>query len=277
MSGELVTVAPHPALAGSVLRYEGFDQGDDADFRFRALPCTFAPLILEFGGEWHLEDGRRPGGPPARLSSFAAGLGDGPVLIENRGRTRCLQIDLTPCGARRLFGMPMQELANRSVDLRDVLGRAGDELVERVAEAPNWAGRFALVDRALGARLAAAAPADAGVAWSLERIARSGGRAAIGDLVRELGWSHRRLIARFRDAVGLTPKRVARIVRFERLTSLLDEATPVDWARAAADLGYFDQSHLARDVRQLSGLTPTALRAERAEVNSVQDRDSIAA
>lgn len=274
MSGELLRVAPHPALAGSVLRYEGFDQGDGAVFRSRALPCTFAPLILEFGGEWHLEDGRRPGGPPARMSSFAAGLGDGPVLIENRGRTRCLQIDLTPSGARRLFGMPMHELANRSVDLREVLGRAGDELVERVAEAPDWTGRFDLVDRALSARLAAAAPADAGVAWSLEQIAGSGGRAAIGDLARELGWSHRRLIARFRDAVGLPPKLVARIVRFERLTSLLDGRAPVDWARAAADLGYSDQSHLAREVRELSGLAPTALRAE---VNSVQDRDPVVA
>jgi AraC-like DNA-binding protein len=48
----------------------------------------------------------------------------------------------------------------------------------------------------------------------------------------------------------------------------------VDWARAAADLGYSDQSHLAREVRELSGLTPTALRAE---VNSVQDRDPVVA
>ena len=85
MSGELVTAAPHPALAGSVLRYEGFDQGDDAVFRFRALPCTFAPLIIEFGGDWHVEDGRRPGARP-RASSFAAGLGDGPVMVEHPGR-----------------------------------------------------------------------------------------------------------------------------------------------------------------------------------------------
>lgn len=277
MSSELVTAAPHAALAGSVLRYEGFDQGDDAVFRFRALPCTFAPLILEFGGEWHVEDGRLPGSPAARLSSFAAGLGDGPVLIENRGRTRCLQVDLTPLGARRLLGVPMHELANRSVDLRDVLGRAADELVERVALAPDWAARFALVDRALSARLTEATSIDPGVAWSYARLAGSAGGVAIGDLARELGWSHRRLIGRFRDAVGLPPKRVARIVRFERLTALLDGSATVDWARAAADLGYFDQSHLAREVRELSGLTPTALRAERAEVNSIQDESRMAA
>ncbi len=56
----------------------------------------------------------------------------------------------------------MHELANRSVDLRDVLGRAGRRAGGTVAEAPDWADRFALVDRALGARLAAAPPADPG-------------------------------------------------------------------------------------------------------------------
>lgn len=274
---ELVQGTPHPALRGSVLRYEGFAPGDDAVLRFRALPCSFAPLILEFGAEWQVADGRRPESPAARLSAFAAGLGDGPVLIESRGRTRCVQVDLTPIGARRLLGLPMHELANRSVDLRAVLGRAGDELVERLAEAPDWAGRFALVDRALLARLADAAPVDGAVAWSFERLAGSGGGAAIGDLARELGWSHRRLIVRFRDVVGLPPKRVARVLRFERLTALLDAPAPLDWARAAVELGYFDQSHLVREVRDLSGLSPTALRAEREGVNFVQDPAGLAA
>jgi hypothetical protein len=72
--------------------------------------------------------------------------------------------------------------------------------------------------------------------------------------------------ARFREGVGLAPKAVARIMRFERLTALVDEDPGLAWARAAAACGYFDQAHL---VRELAGLTPTAMRAER--VNSVQD------
>jgi methylphosphotriester-DNA--protein-cysteine methyltransferase len=87
----------------------------------------------------------------------------------------------------------------------------------------------------------------------------------------------RRLIVRFRDVVGLPPKRVARVLRFERLTALLDAPAPLDWARAAVELGYFDQSHLVREVRDLSGLSPTALRAEREGVNFVQDPAGLAA
>ncbi len=206
---------------------------------------------------------------PIRLGSFVAGLTDGPVLVRHDGSARCLQVDLTPLGARRLWGLPMSELANRSVPIEDVLGRWGHELVQRVGDVPDWATRFALVDRALRARLAEAPPVDTELAWSLGQLVGSGGGAVIGNLADELGWSHRRLIARFRDAVGLPPKLMARIVRFERLLTLLAANPAIDWASAAATCGYFDQAHLVREVRDLAGITPTELRAER--VNFVQD------
>lgn len=126
-----------------------------------------------------------------------------------------------------------------------------------------------MIDAAIRARLADAAPVDAGVEWSLRRITDSGGTAAISGLAGELGWSHRRLIARYRDAVGLPPKLVARIVRFERLAALLAGDPATDWAEAALRCGFFDQAHMAREVRELAGITPTELRAQ--TVNSVQD------
>jgi len=267
--------APHPALRDVVVRYTGFAQRTKGPVIFRELPCTYVPVILDLGEGWHIADARDPARPAEWRGSFVAGLSDGPVLVEHRGWARCLQVDLTPLGARRLLGLPMRELANRAVALEDVLGHGAGELVERIHDAGDWAARFALVDRALAARLADARPAGGGVAWALERMVAGGGRVAIGELAGELGWSHRRLIARFRDEVGLPPKLVARIVRFEHLLALLGREPTLEWARAAAACGYFDQAHLAREVRDLSGLTPTALRAER--VNSVQDPAGIAA
>ena len=110
------------------------------------------------------------------------------------------------------------------------------------------------------------------MAWSLSRITDSDGAVTISDLAAELGWSHRRLIARYRDAVGLPPKMVSRIVRFERLAALLACDPRTDWADAAAACGFFDQSHLSREVRELADITPTELRA--LSVNSVQDEAS---
>jgi AraC-like DNA-binding protein len=269
MSFELVLGAPGPNLAGIVVGYTGFSESAPAPVRFCELPCTYVPLIIDLGEGWSVSEPHRPARAPARLRSFVAGLTDRPVSVEHPGRARCLQVDLTPLGARRLLGMPMGEIANRSVALEDVLGPAARHLAERLDAAPGWEARFALIEGVLGARLARGAPADPGAAWALGRLSASGGRVAVGDLARELGWSHRRLIARFRADVGLPPKTVARIIRFERLRALLGAEPGIGLARAAARCGFSDQAHLAREVRDLAGITPSALRDD--DVNFVQD------
>lgn len=71
--------------------------------------------------------------------------------------------------------------------------------------------------------------------------------------------SHRHFIARFRESVGLGPKRCARILRFNRALRLIDSGAPLSGAGVAYDCGYNDQSHLIRDFREFSGHTPTAL------------------
>jgi AraC-like DNA-binding protein len=259
----------HPSLRGVVLRYAGFSEQAPAPVTFRELPCSYVPVIIDLDAGWTVAN--RTHTTPLRLGSFVAGITDGPVLVSHGGSARCLQVDLTPLGARRLLGLPMSELANRTVPIDDVFGRFGRDLVQRVGDALGWQTRFALVDETLRTRLANSPPVDAGVAWSLDRIMTSGGGAVIGKLADELGWSHRRLIARYRDTIGLPPKLVARIVRFERLTARLATSPMVDWAAAATAFGYFDQAHLAREVRELADITPTELRAQ--IVNSVQVGD----
>ncbi|MCT7660059.1 helix-turn-helix domain-containing protein [Mycobacterium deserti] len=267
MSATFASASPHASLRGVAVRYEGYEERAAGPIQFRELPTTVVPIIIDLETGWSVS--HRQHAAPLNLGSFVAGVTDGPVLVGHGGTARCLQVDLTPLGARQLIGIPMSELANQSVPIDDVLGRFGRDLVQRVGETSDWPTRFALVDSALRARLAEASPVDPGVAWSLRRITASGGATTIGHLAGELGWSHRRLIARYRDAVGLAPKLVARIVRFERLTDLLTANPAADWAGAATACGYFDQAHLAREVRGLADITPTELRAQ--TVNSVQD------
>lgn len=267
VSATFMMGTPHASLRDVVLRYEGYEERTASPVSFRELPCTFVPIIIDLDAGWAVA--HRQHATPLQLGSFVAGITEGPVLVSHGGSARCVQVDLTPLGARRLVGMPMSELANQSVPIDHVFGRFGRALVQRVGEAPDWPSRFTVIDDAIRARLSGAAPVDTGVAWTLRRITDSGGAAAIGELAGELGWSHRRLIARYRDFVGLPPKLVARIVRFERLSARLAADPTADWAAMAATCGYFDQAHMAREVRELAEITPTELRAQ--TVNSVQD------
>ena len=136
----------------------------------------------------------------------------------------------------------------------------------RLQDVPDWKARFDLVEGFLCRRLADSAPPPREVEWAWRQLVRSGGRVRIRALACELGWSPRRLIDRFRDQVGLPPKAVARVIRFDRAVTALSSGTP-RIAEVAAACGYADQAHLARDVRALGGITPGELVAG----NFVQD------
>lgn len=87
---------------------------------------------------------------------------------------------------------------------------------------------------------------------------------SVGDLADELGWSRRHLVARFREQVGLPPKVLARVLRFQRSLRLRGaDGRPRPWAEVALACGYYDQAHLNRDFRQFAGCTPTELLAAR--------------
>jgi AraC-like DNA-binding protein len=154
--------------------------------------------------------------------------------------------------------MPTGELTNQVVELRDVLGTDTDELVERLAGAPDWAARFDLLDAVLLARLGRGpdpAP-EVGHAWRL--LAGTAGAIPISRVAAEVGWSQGYLIRRFTQQVGLTPKMSARVLRFHRAVGLLTPGTASP-AEVSAVCGFYDQAHLSREFGALAGITPGLL------------------
>jgi transcriptional regulator GlxA family with amidase domain len=99
------------------------------------------------------------------------------------------------------------------------------------------------------------------VVRSWERIVASRGQVRVGDLAAEVGWSQRHLATRFGDSLGLSPKRMARLARFDHAKALLAGPGTRGLADVAARAGYYDQAHLTNDVREYSGLSPTRLLA----------------
>lgn len=253
---EMARRVPHPVLRGAVGGYTGYWEETPAPLRRREAPGAVVPLIISFGAPITVTNA---GAAPRRLTSFTGGLSDGPALTEHDGRQHGVQVDLTPLGAYRLFGRPMRDLANETVDLAEMLGPAAGELAGRLAAEPDWAGRFALLDDALARRIVAGPEPCAEVTWTWRRLVRTAGRVRIADLARDVGRSPRYLVNRFDEQVGLPPKTVARTLRFRRAAELVLRGVPP--ADVAYRCGYVDQPHLNREFRALAGCTPTAYRA----------------
>ena len=109
--------------------------------------------------------------------------------------------------------------------------------------------------------LVEAAPPDRAIVAASRLLADP--RARVERLAGTLGLSDRQLRRRCDAAVGYGPKALQRTLRFRRLLDGLDGG--VDLALVAAGAGYADQAHMSRECTRLSGLSPAALRRERAQ------------
>jgi AraC-like DNA-binding protein len=254
---EFVFGAPHPRLRPYVVHYCGYEEETTSFRRRLEAPGLHAPLIFNFGppvavrtsataGEWH----RHPEG-------FVAGLDGSYALVESSGSQRGLEVYLTPVGAGLVTGVPMRHLKGRVVALEDLFGRLAGLVREELLDSPAWEERFAIVDRFLLARIAGAEDPPASLAWALSRLHHTRGALEIGSLTAELGCSRRYLIGLFNDHVGLPPKLLARILRFEHALELAERGG-IGWAEIAHRCGYYDQAHMIGDFQQFTGRSPTA-------------------
>jgi AraC-like DNA-binding protein len=246
--------SPHPELQRLLARpHTGFT--DAPRHRLVVAATAAVPVVVR------IQD------PEDRAPAFVLGTHGKYTVMDSICAPTYLEMDLAPLGAYTLLGLAMDEINGLNVDLNDLLGADGRRLADQLRDAANWSDRFALVDAALLRRLETVPQPspEVGRAWQL--LVVTAGAMPISRIARDVRWSHKHLITKFKEQIGLAPKTAARLVRFDTVWRRIDER-PKRWERIAADAGYADQAHFIRDFREFTGTTPSAYLAE---VNSVQD------
>ncbi|RBQ19630.1 AraC family transcriptional regulator [Spongiactinospora rosea] len=172
-------------------------------------------------------------------------------------RTRSVGVHFKPWGPAPFLPMPVAELCDRPVTLEQVWGRpAIAELRDRLATADGPHEMLTLLEEELMRRLRETAGLGL-VRHTSTVIAATGGAVAIGDLSQAAGVSGTHLAQRFKQLIGVTPKRLARTYRFTATVFAINPAGPVDWGDLASGAGYFDQAHFGHEFQAFTGLTPT--------------------
>jgi AraC-like DNA-binding protein len=271
---------PGEPLRRYVAWYTGYRQRGIPPARHRGLPSPYLTMIFTLDEPLSIEAHPDPGQPPGEFGALLGGLHSAPALIRHDGAQSGIQLALKPPGVRALLGLPAGQLADLDVPAEAVLGGVCAELRERVRGASGWPERFAVLDEILLRQLLAGRDAAVAVApevlWSWRQLLQAGGAVRVADLAAGTGWSGRHLASRFRAEIGLTPKAAARVIRFDRARRRLIEHAGTgayqdggyQLAGLAADMGYFDQAHLAREFRALAGVPPSQWLAE--EFRNVQ-------
>ncbi|MDG4820359.1 AraC family transcriptional regulator [Asanoa sp. WMMD1127] len=221
----------------------GYYESDLPAGRERTVPTGHAQLVVNLSSDelsWYAGGRRHVRGGVGFCPPQA-----GPLEISTAEQRRCVCVVFRPGGAYPFVG-PVDALDEPVVDL----GWSG--LRDRLCEASPQAALGLLQSELV--RRAELSSVDRRVAAAAVGLGRGLDVGAVSD---RLGVTTGSLRRRFLARVGLTPKRYAGVARLQRLLGAVG-GPDRDWARAAHEVGYFDQAHMVNDFRALTGLTPTA-------------------
>lgn len=257
-------IRPCPALAGHVECLWYMTGGADAAPIERILPDGCVELVMHVGDPF-----RRwtpAGRTHAQPRSFVVGPSLSFLLLQPSARVDTLGVRFRPGAARSLLHAPLHEIAERTLPLETLVGAPGRQLPEVVGNAPSRVERVRLVETWLLRRLQQAR-GNARIHPSVALAVHHRGDARVSHLARATGVTTRQLERIFLNDVGLGPKSLLRLARFQAVFGAVDGTATPDWADIAIACGYTDQAHLIRDFRGFSGETPASLLREQGQLS----------
>lgn len=269
------TYVPRAPLGGFVDFFWFYAGHNPAHGKERVLPHGCLELIIDLQAgprRWFDREDH------SRFREYRRGWLSGAqsefIVIETAQQSSMMGIHFKPGGAWPFVDLPVSELNEQVVELDQLWGAEARDLRDRLLEAPEPAGKFAVLEMYLLRRGRRTMTQDNPVAFALRAFGRTPHEQTIASVADRLGVSHKHLIELFRRRVGLTPKLYCRIQRFQRVVAEIEQRKSIDWADLACACGYHDQAHFIRDFQAFSGLNPSAYLMDRNEyLNFVPVRD----
>jgi AraC-like DNA-binding protein len=238
--------------------------GECADLQ-PILPDGRPEIILHLGDPFDRIE--RTGARARQATALFAGQLVGPLTLQPTGSVAVVGVRLQPHGAAALFDQPQSDLVGSTIGVGDLSPRLAHVLNGVRDRASSVHDAAHIVQRCLetcvdDSRL------DRRVAVTVGVIRDARGLVTVDDLARRVGLTARHLERTFKQTVGVSPKRLARITRFQRALRLLERShSPQRGTHTAAECGYADQAHFIRDFREMAGCPPGAHLLRQAELN----------
>jgi AraC-like DNA-binding protein len=260
---------PHPLLR-SIVTHIWYGEGKVAYGRDRILPRASSLLLVNVGPPQYMI----VRGPTECRIPFTdiwySGISEVPIDTEAPLGSRVVGVAFTATGAASVLRLPSQLTANRTGSLEDLIGAEARSLHQRMLSLESPSELLSCIQDFLLRRCSSGMEIHPLVSWASQWISESGGRIGTRHLVRESGYSRKHFAALFKEHIGIVPKALARVHRFQRALGAITAAGRRDWPELAVDVGYYDQAHMINEFRNLTGLTPRELSSKsQPDANSV--------
>jgi AraC-like DNA-binding protein len=250
------------ALAGRGIAWLQYHRYARPDLAFTRLPMPWAALVIRLRDtdQWRRPDGDWRSAPRLALRGPAAVRTEGRDAFESTNEY--VSALLEPWAIPSLFGVPASAIRDNVVDLEELWAGTARRLLDRMAEARDPEAKLDLLGETLLAQPDRRS-CDPRAARFMRACRTRAGGGTLERLSEGSGLSARRFRQVFEGAVGLSPKRWARL---ERFCATVRELHPSSWGTRDdfTPPDYCDQAHAIREFRRHAGMTPHAYGLQKA-------------
>ncbi|WP_051964425.1 AraC family transcriptional regulator [Deinococcus misasensis] len=248
--------APHPVLENRVRSYWTMEELHTSQTeQHRFFPERLVRLCF-YQGEAYLPDLQSGHLLKPLPNMYMLGFQKEPVRFVSRGLTRLVGVELYPWTAKELMhsGEDIQNVLFKP--LHAALQELARQVMDRIHHNDDFGALEAIEDWLLRRLTLRDIDRHAGIQAALS-LYQMRGQARVHELAEQQGVSVRHLERQFQEVVGLTPKWLSRIIRFEEAHNRLWTDPHISLTELAFELGYADQAHFSREFRSLTHTTPS--------------------
>lgn len=186
-----------------------------------------------------------------------SGLCDRPTIIKSQSfYTSTIGISLTTIGASKLLPFPMKEFKNSVYSFEDIFGSYGKQLEQRLANTESIDNKIDFVQTMISQLIKQYNRQNSIITFCIREIKRTNGLIRIKDLEKKTGYSKRYLDLLFDNYIGVSPKLLSGITRFNVFYHQWAKSGIPDFYRDLLYEYYFDQSHFIKEFKRFSGHSP---------------------
>ena len=216
----------------------------EAPILHRVIPDGCADIIFDLNGHSYREVGS------------IVGTMTKPIFAQLKGLVNYIAIRFLPGGFLHFFDSAMYNFTDQIIPLEIISGKKEHGLIEQLCLENHIENQIRLLERHLENLLKVNDKNDPIVKKAVYNILKNKGNIKISELPKIVSISQRQLHRKFDQWIGISPKALCRIIRFQNILRMVSYDSKCNWLSIALDGGYYDQSHFIHEFNSYYGLNP---------------------
>ncbi len=234
--------------------------------RERILPTGMIEIMLNFGAPFRVYDNNDTTQFTLNHDAWIAGFQTEYIINEPLAETHMMGIRLKPYGLSLLMDIPAHEFHNQLIDIDLIWGREVHTLREQLYCLPTPQQKFSHLEQALHKRILSQRDNIKLVEYAVCILKQSKTNLSVRELCQEIGVSNKHLIQLFKSYIGVSPKALSKVFRFQNVLNTIDPKADIDWVDIAMSAGYYDQSHFNKEFTSFTGMSPSQYMLNRQQI-----------